>query len=58
LTRGTRGKTHSQPAFEVAHLAAGGIVFAFLGREGNQGVVGLEAVQPPRFGANSVWMMV
>ena len=24
LTRGTRGKAHLQPAFEVAHLAAGG----------------------------------
>jgi len=24
LSRGTRGKAHSQPAFKVAHLAAGG----------------------------------
>jgi len=27
LPRGTRGKTHPQPAFKVAHLAAGGIAF-------------------------------
>jgi len=27
LTRGTRGKTHPQPAFKVAHLAAGGCFF-------------------------------
>jgi len=27
LTRGTRGKAHPQPAFEVAHLAAGGLLF-------------------------------
>jgi len=26
LTRGTRGKEHPQPAFKVAHLAAGGIL--------------------------------
>jgi len=28
LTRGTRGKAHSQSAFEVAHLAAGGFFSA------------------------------
>ena len=27
LPRGTRGKTQTLPAFEVAHLAAGGIAF-------------------------------
>ena len=27
--RGTRGKTHPLPAFKVAHLAAGGIIFYF-----------------------------
>ncbi|VVS93950.1 hypothetical protein DBB_35220 [Desulfoluna spongiiphila] len=56
--RGTRGKAHSLFAFEVTHLAAGGMCLFFLGREGNQGVVELEAVQPPRFGANSLWIMV
>ena len=27
MTRGTRGKTHPQSAFKVAHLAAGGCFF-------------------------------
>jgi len=30
LTWGTKDKSHSQSAFEVAHLAAGGCFFPFL----------------------------
>ena len=34
MTRGTRGKAHLQPAFKVAHLAAGGIFPGSLTMEG------------------------
>ncbi|GEM_PF-3376129 len=37
LARGTRGEVHSQPAFEVAHLAAGGTLFCRDGCMNNKG---------------------